>query len=111
MAAGQPYDSDEGRAYAAAITSLMCGEGYLQSAKTAAELGPFAGYQPNRDAFLEVIGMHRHAAYEVPAKGVPAELFKVSDGRVGRGARVRQGERLQERPGHRASRRPARSAS
>ncbi len=76
MAAGVPYDSDEGRAYAGAITSLMCGEGYLQSAKIASELGPFAGYEPNREAFLEVIGMHRHAAYEVPAKGVPSELFK-----------------------------------
>ena len=54
----------------------MCGEAYLQSSKVAAELGPFAGYAPNRDAFLEVIGMHRHAAYEVPAKGVPAELYK-----------------------------------
>jgi ribonucleoside-diphosphate reductase alpha chain len=76
MAAGLPYDSDEGRAYAAAITSLMCGEGYLQSSKIAAELGPFAGYAPNRDAFLDVIGMHRDAAAEVPPKGVPVELLK-----------------------------------
>jgi ribonucleoside-diphosphate reductase alpha chain len=76
MATGLPYDSDEGRAYAAAITSLMCGEGYLQSSKVAAELDPFSGYAPNRDAFLEVIGMHRSAAYEVPVKGVPAELYK-----------------------------------
>ena len=76
MAAGLPYDSDEGRAYAGAITSLMCGEGYLQSSKVAAELEPFAGYAPNRDAFLEVIGMHRDAALEVPPKGVPVELHK-----------------------------------
>ncbi|HEY1249587.1 MAG TPA: vitamin B12-dependent ribonucleotide reductase, partial [Thermoanaerobaculia bacterium] len=76
MAAGIPYDSDEGRAYAGAITSLMCGEAYLQSSKVSAELGPFAGYPPNRDAFLEVIGMHKDAAYDVPAKGVPAELHK-----------------------------------
>ncbi len=76
MAAGVPYDSDEGRAYAAAITSLMCGEAYLQSSKVASELGTFAGYAPNRDAFLEVIDMHRHAATEVPTKGVPAELYK-----------------------------------
>jgi ribonucleoside-diphosphate reductase alpha chain len=76
MAAGLPYDSDEGRAYAGAITSLMCGEGYLQSSKIAAELGPFAGYAPNRDAFLDVIGMHRDAATKVPPKGVPAELHK-----------------------------------
>src|SRR5262249_58275402 len=45
MATGLPYDSDEGRAYAAAITSMMCGEAYLQSSKIAAELGPFAGYE------------------------------------------------------------------
>src|SRR5262249_5886939 len=76
MAAGVPYDSDEGRAYAGAITSLMCGEAYLQSSKVAAELGPFPGYAPNRDAFLRGIGMHRDAAYEVPSKGVPAELYK-----------------------------------
>jgi ribonucleoside-diphosphate reductase alpha chain len=76
MAAGVPYDSDEGRAYAAAITSLMCGEAYLQSSKIAGELGPFAGYAPNREAFLDVIGMHRQAAYEMPTTGVPAELAR-----------------------------------
>jgi ribonucleoside-diphosphate reductase alpha chain len=76
MATGLPYDSDEGRAYSAAITSLMTGEAYLQSSKIAAELGPFAAYPPNRDAFLEVMGMHRDAAYQVPAKGVPSELAK-----------------------------------
>ena len=76
MATGHAYDSDEGRAYSAAITSLMCGEAYLQSSKIAAELGPFAGYAPNRDAFIDVIGMHRDAAYKVPNSGVPAELGK-----------------------------------
>jgi ribonucleoside-diphosphate reductase alpha chain len=76
MATGIPYDSDEGRDYSAAITSLMCGEAYLQSSRVAAELGTFDGYPPNRDAFLDVIGMHRDASYEVPAKGVPAELLR-----------------------------------
>ncbi|HMF08069.1 MAG TPA: vitamin B12-dependent ribonucleotide reductase [Thermoanaerobaculia bacterium] len=76
MATGLPYDSDEGRAYAAAITSLMCGEAYLESSRIAAELGPFAGYAPNRDAFLDVIAKHRDAAYEVASRGVPAELSK-----------------------------------
>jgi ribonucleoside-diphosphate reductase alpha chain len=76
MAAGLPYDSDEGRAYAASITSLMCGEAYLQSSKIASELGPFGGYEPNRDAFLDVIGMHRDAANKVPSKAVPPELAK-----------------------------------
>jgi ribonucleoside-diphosphate reductase alpha chain len=78
MASGQPYDSDEGRAYAAAITSLMCGEAYLQSAKIAAEMEPFEGYTPNRDAFLGVIGMHRDAAYRIPKEGVPTELHNWS---------------------------------
>src|SRR5262249_62020522 len=58
MAAGIPYDSDEGRAYAGAITSLMCGEAYLQSSKGAGELRPFARYPPNREAFLQLIGRH-----------------------------------------------------
>jgi ribonucleoside-diphosphate reductase alpha chain len=74
MASGLPYDSDEGRSYAAAITSLMCGEAYLQSSKIAAEMEPFAHYAPNRDAFLGVISMHRDASYEIPKEGVPSEL-------------------------------------
>ena len=74
MASGLPYDSDEGRAYAAAITSLMCGEAYLQSSKIAAEMGAFDTYEPNRAAFLGVIGMHREAAYKIPKQGVPTEL-------------------------------------
>jgi len=76
MAAGIPYDSEEGRNYAAVITSLMTGEAYLQSSKIAAEIGPFSAYPRNREPFLEVIGMHRDAAYEVPSKGVPSELAK-----------------------------------
>ena len=78
MACGLPYDSDEGRAYAAAITSLMCGEAYLQSSKIAAEMGPFSHYEPNRGAFLGVIGMHRDAAYGIPKEGVPTELHNWS---------------------------------
>jgi ribonucleoside-diphosphate reductase alpha chain len=76
MATGVPYDSDEGRAYAAAITSLMNGQAYLQSSKIAAEVGPFAAYARNREPFLEVIAMHREAANKVPSKGVPAELAR-----------------------------------
>ncbi|HKB71481.1 MAG TPA: vitamin B12-dependent ribonucleotide reductase [Thermoanaerobaculia bacterium] len=78
MASGLPYDSDEGRAYAAAITSLMCGEAYLQSSKIAAEMEPFDNYEPNRDAFLGVISMHRDAAYQIPKEGVPTELHNWS---------------------------------
>ncbi|KAA0254056.1 MAG: vitamin B12-dependent ribonucleotide reductase [Acidobacteria bacterium] len=73
---GLPYDSDEGRHMAAAITSLMTGQAYLTSSKIASALAPFAGYAPNREAFLDVIGMHRDAAYSVPRTGVPKELFE-----------------------------------
>src|SRR6266536_3104272 len=76
MASGLPYDSDEGRAYAASITSLMTGEAYLQSSKVAAEVGPFSEYPRNREPFLDVIGMHRDAAYEVPNKGMSPELAR-----------------------------------
>ncbi len=74
MAEGLPYDSPEGRAYAAAITALMCGQAYLQSARLAEALGPFPGYPPNRDSMLEVIGMHRDAAHRLPTRGVPSQL-------------------------------------
>jgi ribonucleoside-diphosphate reductase alpha chain len=78
MAEGIPYDSPEGRAYAAAITSLMCGEAYLQSARVAEALGPFPGYPVNREPMLEVIAMHRDAAHRVPTRGVPLELRRAA---------------------------------
>jgi ribonucleoside-diphosphate reductase alpha chain len=74
MAEGLPYDSQEGRAYAAAITALMCGEAYRQSAEIAEALGPFPGYVLNREPMLEVIAMHRDAAHRLPTRGIPAEL-------------------------------------
>ena len=61
---GLAYDSDEGRDFAAAITAVMTGEAYLQSARIAAKLGPFAGYAKNREPFLEVMRMHRAARAE-----------------------------------------------
>jgi ribonucleoside-diphosphate reductase alpha chain len=61
MARGLPYDSEEGRAYAAAITALMTGRAYRQSAVTAARMGPFAEYQKNAAAMLGVIAKHRAA--------------------------------------------------
>jgi ribonucleoside-diphosphate reductase alpha chain len=73
---GLPYDSDEGRHYAAAVTSLMHGQAYLTSSKIASEMGTFALYPPNRDAFLEVISMHRDAAYAVAKPGVPKDLWE-----------------------------------
>ena len=73
---GIPYDSDDGRHYAAAVTSLMHGQAYLMSSRIAAETGPFALYPPNREAFLEVISMHRDAAYAAERSGVPRDLYE-----------------------------------
>ena len=78
MSYGLPYDSDEGRNLAAAITSLMCGEAYLESARIAEATGPFARYRMNRKPFLEVIGMHKAAAEAVPSEGVPEDLLEAS---------------------------------
>ena len=61
MALGLPYDSDEGRAWAAAITSLMTGSAYAASARTAARVGPFDGYERESEAMLGVLEMHRAA--------------------------------------------------
>ncbi|HLL53554.1 MAG TPA: vitamin B12-dependent ribonucleotide reductase, partial [Myxococcaceae bacterium] len=75
MASGLPYDSDEGRAYAGAVTSLMCGEAYAQSARMAERMGPFSGYTKNAEPMLRVMGKHRKAAYQLPATGVAKELY------------------------------------
>ncbi|MEE3325758.1 MAG: vitamin B12-dependent ribonucleotide reductase, partial [Myxococcota bacterium] len=75
MSSGKPYDSDEGRELAAAITSLMCGQAYLTSAEVAQALGPFPRYDMNREPFLEVIGMHRDAAYELKGGSFQADLL------------------------------------
>jgi ribonucleoside-diphosphate reductase alpha chain len=63
MAAGIPYDSDEGRAICAALTAIMTGVSYATSAEMAAELGPFPSYEVNREHMLRVIRNHRRAAY------------------------------------------------
>ena len=61
MALGLPYDSDEGREWAAAITSLMTASAYAASARTAARIGPFDGYEREAEAMLRVLEMHRTA--------------------------------------------------
>jgi ribonucleoside-diphosphate reductase alpha chain len=62
MSLGIPYDSDAGRAYCAAVSSLMTGQSYATSAAMAAELGAFQGYEANREHMLRVIRNHRRAA-------------------------------------------------
>ncbi len=66
MANGMAYDSDGGRATAAAITALMTGRGYLQSAKIAEAMGPYDAYPDNREAHNNVMRMHRDASHAIP---------------------------------------------
>ena len=79
MNRGLAYDSPEGQAYAAAITSIMTAEAYRQSATIARDHGgPFAEYEKNREPFLRVIEKHRDAAHAIPEKTVPADLRKAA---------------------------------
>jgi ribonucleoside-diphosphate reductase alpha chain len=71
MANGLPYDSDAGRATAAAITALMTGRGYLESARIAAAMGPYDKYAENREAHNTVMRMHRDASYAIPRVACP----------------------------------------
>jgi len=75
MASGLPYDSDEGRAWAAAITALMTGHSYATSARTAGRMGPHAGYHENAEPMNKVLGMHRDAVKQIDATLVPEELL------------------------------------
>ena len=76
MARGLPYDSDEGRAYAAAITAVMTGRAYRKSAEIAARMGPYAGYRPNAAAMIGVIAKHRAAVGNIEHDhSVPADLL------------------------------------
>jgi ribonucleoside-diphosphate reductase alpha chain len=90
MVMGVPYDSSEGRAICGALTAILTGEGYAQSARMASELGAFPRYDDNRDSMLRVIRNHRRAAWSAPsseyedlsirpvaldARTVPAELL------------------------------------
>ena len=76
MSRGVPYDSDEGRDFAAAITAVMTGEAYAQSARIARDHGgPFGGYSKNEEPFLRVMRKHRAAMKDVDASHVPADLY------------------------------------
>src|SRR5436190_172713 len=76
MSRGLPYDSDEGRAYAAAITALMTGRAYRKSAEIAARMGAFAGHAPNKAPMLNVMMMHRAAVGNIEhSDSVPNDLL------------------------------------
>ena len=75
MAQGLPYDSDEGRALAAAITALLTGHAYATSAKIAKKVGTFAGYQKDKAGMQKVLEMHRDAVSNIDATLVSEELL------------------------------------
>ncbi len=78
MAQGLPYDSDAGRAWAAAITALLTGHAYATSARTAARMGPFAGFHENVEPMLNVLRMHQAEAARIDEDVVPPELLSAA---------------------------------
>jgi ribonucleoside-diphosphate reductase alpha chain len=78
MANGLPYDSDGGRAWAAAITALMTGHAYATSAKTASRMGPFAGFHDNAEPMVNVLRMHQSEASKIDEELVPPELLSAA---------------------------------
>lgn len=78
MSLGLPYDSNEGRNYAAAITSILTGQAYLQSALIAKFKGTFRYYEKNKDAMLKVINMHQEMSRRINDSGVSSELLNAS---------------------------------
>ena len=80
MSMALPYDSDQGRDVAAAVTALMCGEAYAQSARIAEKMEPFPGYAINREPMLDVIRMHRNAMRGIKPEHVQSELYMGAQG-------------------------------
>ncbi|MGQ0521195.1 MAG: LAGLIDADG family homing endonuclease, partial [Actinomycetota bacterium] len=78
MAEGMAYDSDEGRAWAAAITALLTGGAYATSARIAARMGPFAGYHDNAEHMQRVLRMHRDEVAKIDEEKVPPELLSAA---------------------------------
>jgi adenosylcobalamin-dependent ribonucleoside-diphosphate reductase len=78
MAVGLPYDSDGGRAWAGSITALMTGHAYATSARTAARMGPFAGFHENAEPMVDVLRMHRAEVARIDEEMVPTALLSAA---------------------------------
>ncbi len=78
MSLGMPYDSDAGRAYSGGITALMTGRGYRQSALIAKTIGPFEGYEANREPMLGVIRKHRAHVDKIDSVLIPTSLTEAA---------------------------------
>jgi ribonucleoside-diphosphate reductase alpha chain len=81
MTKGIPYDSEEGRAWAGAITSLMSGEAYRFSSIIAKRMGVFEAYEMNREAMLQIIKMHQAASRNV-------DIMYLDDKKLGKEAQI-----------------------
>jgi len=78
MSLGLPYDSDGGRAVAAAVTAVLSGAAYTASADLAAKTGPFSQYYKNRQSMLKVIGMHREAVNNISSEHCDEDLLRAA---------------------------------
>jgi len=78
MSRGLAYDSDAGRDYAAAITAVLTGQAYVQSARVAEKMGPFIGYEKNREPFLRVLKKHGSHVPKIDSAHVPLDLYQAS---------------------------------
>src|ERR1700687_4172063 len=78
MSMGIPYDSPQGRDWAGAITSVMCGQAYLTSARIAEAVGPCPGYDVNEESFLDVILMHGKEVGRIDSHRVPEDLLQAA---------------------------------
>jgi ribonucleoside-diphosphate reductase alpha chain len=78
MSLALPYDSDGGRDFCGAVTALMTGEAYAQSARVAERMGPFGGYLRNREAMLDVIRMHRDSLRPIKEENVQPLLLRAA---------------------------------
>ncbi|HYL67926.1 MAG TPA: vitamin B12-dependent ribonucleotide reductase [Candidatus Limnocylindria bacterium] len=78
MSLALPYDSDGGRDFCGAITALMTGESYAQSARIAERMGPFGGYLRNREAMIDVIRMHRDSLRPIKPENVQPSLLRAA---------------------------------
>jgi ribonucleoside-diphosphate reductase alpha chain len=78
MSMALPYDSEGGRDFCGAITALMTGESYAQSARIAERMGPFGGYPRNREAMIDVIRMHRDSLRPIKEDNVQPSLLRAA---------------------------------
>ena len=100
MSMGVPYDSDQGRDTAGAITAVMCGQAYLTSSRIAESVGTFPGYAVNEQPFLEVMRMHRDSVSRIDRRNVNDRPVSGRAAVLGRRLRIRAAQRLPQRAGH-----------